>query len=190
MKTIVTIAVALAAAILPATAYTELPPASGKGPNLSGLHDFDFIAGKWRTHHRRLKERLAGSHDWVAFDGTQDAQLILGGAGNADDNVLNMPGGSYRGYTIRAYDPKTATWRIWWLDGRYPDGAMDPPMVGHFEHGVGTFYADDTFKGKPVRVRFIWKNLSPTKSHWEQAFSPDGGKSWETNWTTDFEKVE
>src|ERR1041385_1777954 len=98
MKTIVIAAVALAAAVLPATAYTELPPASAKGPDLSGLHAFDFIAGKWRTHHRRLKERLAGSHEWVAFDGTQDAKLILNGYGNADDNLLNLPGGAYYGY--------------------------------------------------------------------------------------------
>lgn len=173
----------------PAQAYTELPKPTDTPPNLSGLHDFDFIAGEWKTHHRRLKERLAGSHDWVDFDGTQSAHLILGGYGNVDDNTLDIPGAPYRGYTIRAYDPKTGEWRIWWLDGRYPDGAMDPPMKGSFANGIGTFYADDTFKGKPVKVRFIWHNLSPTRSHWEQAFSPDGGKSWETNWTTDFEKV-
>ncbi|HWA89912.1 MAG TPA: hypothetical protein VG889_07745 [Rhizomicrobium sp.] len=180
-----TIAFAFLVLSTPAFAYTELPPPDGKAPNLSGLHDFDFIAGEWRAHHRKLKERLAGSHEWVEFDGTQSAHLILGGYGNADDNVMN----GYRGFTIRAYDPKTGAWRIWWLDGRYPDGAMDPPVVGRFENGVGTFLADDTFKGKPVKVRFQWSHKDANHSHWEQAFSADGGKSWETNWTTDFERI-
>jgi hypothetical protein len=29
---------------------------------------------------------------------------------------------------------------------------MDPPG-GSFRNGVGTFYADDTEKGKPIRIR-------------------------------------
>jgi hypothetical protein len=182
-------ALALAAIALPAGAYTEIPPPSDAKLDLSGLHDFDFIAGEWRAHHRKLKERLAGSHDWIEFDGTQSARLLMGGYANMDDNIFDVPGGAYRGVTLRAYDPKTGLWAIWWLDGRYPDGAMDPPMKGRFEDGVGTFYANDTFKGKPIRVRFIWKSQSPTRSHWEQAFSPDGGHTWETNWTTDFERI-
>ena len=32
-----------------------------------GSHDFDFIYGKWRMPNHRLKERLAGSHEWVNF---------------------------------------------------------------------------------------------------------------------------
>jgi hypothetical protein len=174
---------------LPAHAYTELPPPTNIAPDMSGAHAFDFIAGDWRTHHKKLKERLAGSHDWIEFDGTQKAWLLMNGTANTDDNVFNIPGGGYSGVTVRAYDPKTGEWRIWWLDGRYPSGAMDPPMVGRFVNGIGTFYADDTFKGKPVKVRFIWHNLSHDRSHWEQAFSADSGKTWETNWTTDFERI-
>ena len=76
-------------------------------------------------------------------------------------------------------------WSIWWFDGRTPS-ELDPPVTGRFENGVGTFYSDDTFKGKPIRVRFTWSNITAASAHWEQAFSADGGKTWETNWTTDF----
>ncbi len=31
---------------------------------------------------------------------------------------------------------------------------MDPPVRGSFHNGVGTFYADDTENGKPIRIRF------------------------------------
>jgi hypothetical protein len=60
--------------------------------------------------------------------------------------------------------------------------------LGRFENGVGTFYSDDTLRGKPVRVRFVWSNITATTAHWEQAFSPDGGKTWEVNWITDFKR--
>jgi len=156
--------------------------------SLEGVHDFDFFMGNWRVHHRRLKDRLANSQDWVEFDGTCASQKILGGFGNMDDSTLNLPDGPYRAVTLRAYDPKTNQWSIWWLDSRYP-GQLDPPVVGRFENGVGTFYANDTFKGKPIRVRFLWTRVMSGTPHWEQAFSVDAGESWETNWTMDFTKA-
>jgi hypothetical protein len=159
---------------------------SSQNAESAGLHDFDFFVGSWRVQHRRLKERLANSHEWLQFDGTTVAQLLLGGSGNVDDNELNMPGDPYRAVTLRAFDAKTGEWSIWWLDSRSPRGPLDPPVRGRFKDGVGTFYADDTFNNKRIRVRFIWSKITATSCHWEQAFSPDGGKSWETNWEMDF----
>jgi hypothetical protein len=179
----------LAAGLACASASTELPPPSKAPDNLSGLHDFDFLAGHWRAHHRVLKERLAGSHDWMEFDGTCDAWTVMNGAGNVDDNFLNKPTGAYRAVTIRSYDPKTAQWAIWWLDGRDPHGNLDPAVKGRFVNGEGVFYANDKFKGKPVLVRIVWSHITRTSIHWEQAFSPDGGKTWETNWISDFQRV-
>src|SRR5678816_1623951 len=157
--------------------------------DLSGLHDFDLRVGEWQAHHRLLKERLAGSDEWEEFDGTQTVWPLMDGCANADDNVFDKPGGAYRGVSLRAYDPKTGLWAIWWLDGRSPFNALDPPVKGRFENGVGLFYADDTLRGKPIRVRFTWSNMTRTSAHWEQAFSPDGGKTWETNWVTDFKRA-
>jgi len=151
-----------------------------------GVHDFDFFAGRWRVHHRRLRQRLARSQDWVEFEGTTAMHTLLGGRGNVDDNVLELPGDPYRAVTLRTFDAATGEWSIWWVDGRSPRGPLDPPLRGRFENGVGVFYADDTFDGRPIRVRFIWSRITPTSCHWEQAYSPDGGKSWETNWEMDF----
>jgi hypothetical protein len=80
-------------------------------------------------------------------------------------------------------------WSIWWLDGRFPLGPLDPPVRGEFKDGVGTFYADDTFNGKPIRIRFIWSHISAATCRWEQAFSSDRGARWETNWTMNFERA-
>jgi hypothetical protein len=147
--------------------------------------DFDFLIGSWDVSHRRLRERLAGCSEWAEFKGTSVVQKVLGGFGNVDDNVLQLPGGHYRALTLRSFDPAKRVWSIWWLDGRYP-GRLDAPMVGRFTDGVGRFFADEQLDGRPIRVRFVWSVPRRDSPRWEQAFSPDGGSTWETNWTMDF----
>lgn len=154
----------------------------------SSADDFDFFIGDWRVHHRRLKARLAGCREWVEFAGSTTVHKILGGFGNVDDNVLNLPEGPYRAATLRSFDHETGLWSIWWLDGRQPH-RLDTPVVGRFEHGTGLFYADDTFDGTPIKVRFTWTILDAGAARWEQAFSADGGSTWETNWTMDFVRI-
>ena len=165
------------------------PTADAPTEPVSGVHDFDFYMGKWRVHHRRLKDRLSGSDEWQEFEGTSEAWPLLGGAGNVDDNVLELPAGTYRAVSLRSFDPDTNQWSIWWLDGRNPRGPLDPPVVGGFKDGIGTFLADDTFDGKPIIVRFIWSDLTETSTRWEQAFSPDGGKTWEVNWIMESTRI-
>jgi hypothetical protein len=151
----------------------------------SSQNDFDFLIGKWTVHHRRLAERLAGCNEWVEFKGTTDVSKILGGYGNMDDNHLELPSGHYRAVSLRAFDPETTKWAIWWLDSRTPH-ALDVPVIGSFAEGIGTFFAEDTFQGKPIKIRFQWSIPEPDRPRWEQAFSPDGGATWETNWIMDF----
>jgi len=151
-------------------------------------NDFDFFHGRWTVKHRRLVQRLAGCTDWQEFSGSCEVAPLLGGAGNVDDNVINPPGGTYRAATLRAFDPALRQWSIWWLDGRYPAARLDPPMVGRFEGGTGTFYADEVFEDRPIRVRFLWLKTTTPTPRWEQAFSTDAGRTWETNWEMDFER--
>jgi hypothetical protein len=185
----VVVAVAILGMGFSAYASQDTPKSIQGVANLSGLHDFDFLVGNWQVHHRKLKERLANNHTWDAFEGTLSMRKLMDGYANVDDNVFNTPEGAYRGVGLRSYDPKTAQWAIWWLDGRSPFGDLDPPVKGHFANGVGTFYADDTLRGKPVRVRFVWSNITKTTARWEQAYSADGGKTWEINWTMDFRRA-
>jgi hypothetical protein len=189
MALIVCFGAAAIGAGTPAGASQDAPP-STLTQDLSGVHDFDFFVGKWQTHSRKLKERLTGSHDWEEFDGTIRCFKLMNGMANVDDTEFDMPEGIYRGVAPRAYDPQTGLWAIWWIDGRNPHGAVDPPVKGRFIHGVGTFYADDALRGKPIKVRFVWSNITQTSAHWEQAFSGDGGKTWEVNWSQVLRRVE
>lgn len=147
--------------------------------------DFDFVIGRWSVAHRRLRERLAGCTEWVEFAGTSSTCHVLGGLGNLEDNQLFLPEGAYRAVALRSYDASKREWSIWWLDGRHPR-ALDTPVVGRFEDGIGTFFADDVFDGRPIRIRFLWSVPAPDRPRWEQAFSADGGATWETNWTMEF----
>jgi hypothetical protein len=164
-------------------------PGAAETRDLSGLHDFDFLVGEWTVHSKRLKERLAGSHEWTAFEGHITSRPLMEGYANVDDTVFYMPEGIYRGVAPRAYDARSGLWAIWWIDARNPHGAVDPPVKGRFVDGVGTFYADDTLRGKPIRIRFIWSGITRDTAHWEQAFSDDGGRTWETNWVQTLERV-
>jgi hypothetical protein len=172
-----------------ASAAQDAPAKIAKAADVSGVHDFDFLVGEWRVHSRRLKERLVGSNEWEEFEGTLKSHRLMEGLANVDDTVFRTPQGIYRGVAPRAYDAKSGQWAIWWIDGRNPFGDLDPPVKGRFVNGIGTFYANDTLRGKPIKVRFTWSHITPTSARWEQAFSSDDGKTWETNWRQRLERV-
>jgi hypothetical protein len=151
------------------------------------MGDFGFQNGEWRVRHRKLKQRLAGSSEWVEFAGTCRAFEVMGGEANVEDNLLDDPAGAYRAAAFRRRDPETGQWSIWWHDGR--SGALDPPVQGRFENGVGTFLARDTLNGAPILVRFVWSDITATTARWEQAFSADDGATWEVNWIMTFERM-
>ncbi|MGN6818884.1 MAG: DUF1579 domain-containing protein [Sphingomonas sp.] len=153
----------------------------------AGAGDFDFIHGSWRVHHRRLRERLVGCTDWVEFGGTMHADPILGGLGNFDRNVIDQPEGRYEACTLRLFRPDTGQWSLHWIDGRDP--GIDPPLFGRFENGIGVFHGDDNFRGQPIRLRFHWQQPTPSTARWDQAFSADGGATWETNWIMEFNRA-
>ena len=154
-----------------------------------GREDFDFFIGRWWVRHRRLQRRLEGDDRWDEFGGTCETRAMLGGLGNVDDNVLELPGGTYRAATFRLFNPATRLWSIWWVDAR--NMALEPPVHGRFDHkdGIGSFFGEDSWSGRPIRVRFIWSQITATSARWEQAFSADGGASWETNWLMDFHRA-
>jgi hypothetical protein len=178
-----------AAADLGANGPARAMDASAHAPSAGDpRHDFDFVFGTWHAHHRRLKDRLANSSEWIEFGGTSVGQSLMGGIANMDDNVMEMPAGTYRGVSLRCFDPASGRWAIWWLDERFPH-TVDVPVIGAFENGVGTFSCDDTLRGRPIKVRYLLTPLTTTTRRWEQAFSPDGGQTWETNWITHFTRA-
>jgi len=146
--------------------------------------DFDFLVGRWTIRNRRLKSRLTGSDDWEEFDATTVARSHFNGGISIDEHTF--PTGR-RGMSVRLYDVAAREWAIYWVDSR--DGRLGPPVRGGFTDGAGEFYGDDEHDGTPVRVRFLWTDITDTSAHWEQAFSTDAGQTWETNWTMDLTRL-
>lgn len=155
---------------------------------LDGRADFDFLIGRWHDHHSRLRERLKGSTSWEEFEGTTVHRPILGGLGNLSEHVMQREAGQMTAVSFRVFDPSSQEWSIYWADGVY--GSLGTPMVGGFEQGRGEFYSQEVFEGRHIFCRFIWSDITPTSCHWEQAFSTDGGKTWETNWIWDLTRAE
>ncbi len=152
-------------------------------PETSAVNAFAFQTGCWQVRHRKLRTRLSGDSRWVEFGGTCQAWEILAGTGNLDDHWLDDPEGAYAAATVRRLEPD-GNWAIWWIDSRRAD--LDSAMLGGFEDGIGLFYGTDTLDGKRIDVRFSWSEIATDSARWEQAFSPDQGNSWETNWVMDF----
>jgi hypothetical protein len=144
-------------------------------------HDFDFLFGSWRIHNRYLKDRLRHSTEWVEFEARSEVIPLLNGFGHLDRYSAVRDGAPFEGITLRLFDPATGEWSIHWADTLRARSLL-PAMVGRFVGGVGEFYGDEMVDGRKVRCRFLWTRLSADSARWEQAFSEDGGKTWETNW--------
>jgi hypothetical protein len=147
---------------------------------MSTANDFDFWIGRWNVRNARLRKRLAGCTEWEEFDATASVRFLPGGLGNIDEFVADAWRPGFVGMTFRLFDPATRLWSIYWADNVHC--RLDPPVTGAFLDGVGTFEGDDQHEGTPVRVRFTWTHPTESTARWEQAFSADGGATWETNW--------
>jgi hypothetical protein len=154
------------------------------------MDDFDFLHGEWDVVNRRLTAPLSGRpDDWYEFPAHLWCRSLLDGAANIDE--ITFPTRGYRGCALRLFDPETRQWSIHWVDGR--TRRLDPsPMVGGFTGDVGEFLGEDTWEGRPILVRFRWlrpatggdtggDTADGNTAGWEQAFSTDGGGTWETN---------
>ena len=155
---------------------------------LDGQHDFDFEIGSWKIHLKRLLNPLTGSTTWVDFDGTSVTRKIWDGRSQLEQfETDSAAAGHIEGLTLRLYNPQTHQWRLYWVNSK--NGIMDPPQIGEFKSGRGEFFAQDILNGKSIFIRFIWSDTATATPHFEQSFSGDGGKTWETNWITDQTRV-
>lgn len=164
---------------------SQLPSAQNElniKPSPTSLeHDFDFHIGEWKIHNKRLKTILSNSDEWIEFESSCETFKNLNGFGNINLYRFHKQGVSYEeGLVMRLFNPKTRLWTIYWVESN--SVALDVPVIGSFEKKVGTFFANDTFKGQPIIIRCIYDGTVPKTVVWRQAFSADQGETFETNW--------
>jgi hypothetical protein len=145
-----------------------------------GQHDFDFEIGTWKTHQSRRLHPLTGSNTWIEFDGTSVVRRVWNGRGDLLELESDAPAGHSEGLILRLYNPQTRQWSSSF--GGSSDGALSQPTIGEFKNGRGEFYDLETFNGRTILARSVLSDITQTSYRLEQAFSDDGGKTWEVNW--------
>lgn len=153
----------------------------------SSSNDFDFLQGEWTIRNRRRTNAFERDKEaiWDEFPATHRGEKYLDGNVIIEHFEGAFSSGEIRkGMTIRTFDPETQQWSIVWLDNR---SARDfTPWVGKFEDGVGRFYQVITAPdGQPVHVLYMWDQITANSARWQQAFSFDGGKTWDLNWVSE-----
>lgn len=179
----------LVARSAPALAQSESgsAAASPSAEQRDGQHDFDFAFGTWEARISRLVDPLTGSDAWVDYEGTSVVRQVWDGNANLGELEVQGPEGRIQGLSLRLYNPQTRQWHISWANSS--DGALGPAMIGEFKDGRGEFYNQELLNGRAIYVRFIFSDITPSSFHFEQAFSDDGGQSWEPNWIATFTRV-
>jgi hypothetical protein len=164
------------------SSFLSTSPSSGSSQN-----DFDFLVGSWKIRNRKLKTRLKGEDEWTEFEASGEMHKILRGLGNIDNFITTVDEKPFEGMSLRLFNPVTRLWSIYWSSSN--TGVLEVPVVGSFENEMGRFHTNDVFEGKEILVAFQWDITDPNKPVWSQAFSADGGETWEWNWYMYFSRV-
>lgn len=160
----------------PANTASAAPGTTAIGRD--GRHDFDWDIGTWNTHQRRLLHPLTGSTTWVEYHGTDAVRRIWDGA-NVAHIQADGPAGHLELFALRLYNPETREWSIYFSNSG--SGTLSSPVIGEFRNGRADFIDQEPYNGKTILVRFSVSEITTDSCHFEQAFSADGGKTWETN---------
>jgi hypothetical protein len=164
------------------------PPFPAPAPGVrDSQHDFDFDVGKWRTHSSRLMHPLSGAKDWKDMDGGTNVIALWGGRANLAEYKATGPAGNVELLALRWYNPTSHQWN---LDFATPGvGILGAPGIGEFRNGRADFYDMEPINGRSVLVRFSIWGITADTAQSEQAFSADGGQTWEVNWINKYTRA-
>ena len=157
-----------------------------------GKSGFDWLFGRWKIENRVLDGRLRGSTTWKTFEAGYEAWPVLDGWANQDRFTAERPEGPFEGMSIRYFHADTGEWSIHWLDTRaLREGRPDlvSSVRGRMHDGAGDFFGKVLFEGVEVDVRYRWRPVDRDHVTWDQAYSTDGGESWEVNWIMEFSRL-
>lgn len=156
-----------------------LSTAAAQTPSRDGQHDFDFHLGKWKSSVSRLDHPLSGSNNWLKCEGNLAARKVWDGRAQLEELKIDCPDHQIEDLLLFLYNPQSHQWSL--NSSAVGDGVVGRPLFGEFKNGRGEFYDQETFKDKFILVRQVWSDITPTSHRFEQSFSDDGGKTWETN---------
>jgi hypothetical protein len=118
----------------------------------------------------------------VKYEGTTVVRKVWDGRANLVELEADGPAGHIEALSLRLYNPQSRQWSLNFSNSR--TGTLSPPSIGEFtaDGRRGEFYSQETLDGRAILVRFVITPVTPDSVRFEQAFSGDGGKTWELNW--------
>jgi hypothetical protein len=151
------------------------PPAAN-----AGQHDFDWQFGTWKIQMSRLEHPLTGSTTWTELDGKVVVQEVWGGRANLAEIGADGASGHLEFLSLRLFNPQSRQWSLYFASSN--TGTLGAPEIGEFSNGRGEFYVQRLVDGRTILVRFAFADMGAGSSRDEQAYSQDGGRTWEANW--------
>lgn len=114
------------------------------------------------------------------MNGTTLVRKVWNGRANLAELEADGPPGHIEVLSLRLYDPQSHQWSL--NTASVDGGVLSVPTVGEFRDGRGEFFDQESFNGRAILVRNAWSDITANSCRFEQAFSADGGKTWEVNW--------
>jgi hypothetical protein len=161
-------------------ALHPVAPSAQSSKDRDGQDDFDFEIGTWKSHLSRLLHPLSGSTTWAEYEGTTVVRKVWDGRANLVEFEADGPAGHIEALSLRLYNPQSRQWSLNFANSK--SGALSQPTIGEFKNSRGEFFDQESFNDRAILVRFVISDITPNSCRFEQAFSEDGGKSWEVNW--------
>ncbi len=144
-----------------------------------GQHDFDFEIGDWKTHLRRLVHPLTGSTTWVEYEGTSVVRKVWNGRANLVELVADGAAGHFEGLNLRLYNPESHQWSLNFANSN--GGTLSQPTIGRIQEWTRRVFRPGNTERPGHFCSICYLGHHPS-CRFEQAFSDDGGKTWEVNW--------
>jgi hypothetical protein len=170
------------------TAYASIcsaaDPAAPAAPTLrDGAHDFDFNFGVWKSHITRLVHPLTDSKESIELNGTVAVRKVWDGKAWLEEMEADGPKGHWQGMTLFLYNPQSHQWSQTFVNSS--QGVVAGTLTGSFQDGREELYSQDTVDGRAILVRGTWSNIAADSHRYQEAYSTDGGKTWQTVFTAD-----
>lgn len=145
---------------------------------------FDFWIGQWDVN-LKVKQgdgSWKGEHQAVAtIYPILGSKAILELWDESEDGIL--------GYSLRYYNNEKKYWDLW-LNWPTSNQSSMSSLEGNFKEGRGDFFSEYVDSNGVKRIsRYSFYDITENSLQWQDGYSRDEGKTWDSNWIMEFNRT-
>ncbi len=165
-------------------------PASlnAQGACQAEYRQFDFWIGEWDVVNRNRPDAEARWYD--TGSATARVYPVVAGCGIVEHWRGRAYGEFQVGFSLQAFNPQVGQWDmvlLWPNSGEPRFGEL----AGGFRLNRGEFYSRGvSAAGDTTISRFTFSDVTPNSLRWQDGFSTDGGRVWDSGWIQEFTRRE